>query len=272
MQRRIVRPFLTWIIVLGGLFASQVHAQAPSRKDEQAARESFERGRVYYDGGAFDQAAVAFEEAYRLSGRDALLYNLYLAHRDANQPQQAADALRGFLAKVPNIENRAQLEARLHALDQGLAREREEREQKEREERERAAAASTPAPVSAPVEAPATTPPTGRSKLFWSGIAVASAGGALMLASIVTGALANKKSSELEDGCQGRICDASFRSTRESGQRLARTTDALLFGGIAVAAAGGLMLFFDLRKSERKLAFDGGCSHTGCVAQARVRF
>jgi tetratricopeptide (TPR) repeat protein len=267
MQRRIIRLVCTSAVLWLALFTSGVEAQA-AKPDEKAAREAFERGRVYYDGGEFDQAAGAFEEAYRLSGRDALLYNLYLAYRDANQQQQAADALRNYLAKVPNIENRSQLESRLHALDQGLAREREERAQREQRE-------VSPVVVATPAPAPAPVPvaPEGRSAKFWAGIGMGSAGVAMMLASIGTGVMAKGKQDDLESMCTGRVCDPSLKATADKGEMLALTTDVLLFGGLAVAAAGAVLVVLDLRGGrDRKLAFDGDCTRTGCTARAAVRF
>jgi tetratricopeptide (TPR) repeat protein len=272
MLRRFVRLVCTWAVVLLSVVSADAQAQSSAKPDEKAARDAFERGRVYYDGGEFDQAASAFEEAYRLSGRDALLYNLYLAYRDSNQQQQAADALRGYLAKVPSIDNRSQLEARLHALDQGLERERQQQQ----------AVAAVPAPVAAPVAAPvpAVQPAQpeplhdGHGKRFWAGIALAGAGGALMLTSIATGVLAKQKQSDLEARCVDRICDDSLRSTADSGKTLAHATDALLFGGLAVAAVGTVLVVLDWRgaREHKPLAFDGACSRTGCTAHAAVRF
>ncbi|HEX5659487.1 MAG TPA: hypothetical protein VFX59_19965 [Polyangiales bacterium] len=268
MQRRIVRLVCKTASLWLLLAFATAQAQAPAKVDEKAAREAFERGRVFYDGGEFDQASGAFEEAYRLSGRDALLYNLYLAYRDANQQQQAADALRNYLAKVPNIDNRSQLEARLHALDQGLAREREERDREQRV----AAAPVVVAPV-APAPEPV-APPPGRSKKFWAGVGLGSAGAALMLASIATGVMAKGKQNDLEELCPSREdCDPALKSTADRGKTLAVTTDALLFGGLAVAAVGAVLVVLDLRSGrDRKVALDGDCTRSGCTARAAVRF
>ncbi|MET0287192.1 MAG: hypothetical protein ABW352_22095 [Polyangiales bacterium] len=266
MQRRIVRLVCTSAVLWLALFTGGVEAQT-AKPEEKAAREAFERGRVFYDGGEFDQAAGAFEEAYRLSGRDALLYNLYLAYRDANQQQQAADALRNYLAKVPNIENRSQLESRLHALDQGLAREREERTQ-----REVAPVVVAPAPAPAPAPTPVATP-DGRSAKFWAGIGMGGAGVAMMLSSIATGVMAKGKQDDLEKNCMARVCDASLKATADKGETLALTTDVLLFGGLAVAAAGAVLVVLDLRGGrDRKVALDGDCTRFGCTARAAVRF
>ena len=253
---------------------SAVAASAPP-STEKAARDAFERGRVFYDAGAFDQASAAFEEAHRLSGRDALLYNVYLAYRDANQPAKAAEALRGYLAKVPNIENRAQLQARLAALDQGLAREREQQQAQARAVPLVAAPvveAAPPAP--APIE-PAASERPARSLRFWAGVSLASVGGALMLSSIATGVLAHSDQQKLKDHCMGKVCDASLKDTADSGKRLAHTTDGLLFGGLAVAAGGAALLFLfgGLERDPRATPpVTAACWSHGCVAETTLRF
>jgi len=244
-------------------------APGPTAGNEQAARDAFERGRVFYDAGEFDQASSSFEEAYRLSGRDGLLYNIYLANRDANQQEKAAAALRDYLAKVPNIDNRAQLEARLTALEAGLARQREQDQQPLP-----AVAAPTPEPAAPVAPPPATSP---RNWRFYAGVSLAAAGGAALLSSIATGVLTNKRESKLEDSCDGKLCDASLEDTADSGKRLAITTDALLFGGIALAGAGAALLVFGgWPRAETRAAHTprvtAACSFDGCLARTSLRF
>jgi hypothetical protein len=95
----------------------------------------------------------------------------------------------------------------------------------------------------------------------------------MMLTSIATGVLAKGKQQDLEDRCAGRVCDASLKSTADSGKTLAHTTDALLFGGLAVAAAGAVLIALDVRATrDQRLALDGACSRSGCSARAAVRF
>jgi tetratricopeptide (TPR) repeat protein len=278
-----------WAVVLllslvpGSLGSSAARADspapAPAARDEQAAREAFERGRVFYDAGQFDQASSAFEEAYRLSGRDGLLYNIYLANRDANQQEAAAAALRGYLAKVPNIENRAQLEARLGALEAGLARQREQ-------EREAVPTPHAEVTPSAAVARPAAPP--ARSRRFYAGVSLAALGGAALIGSLATGIATNQRERKLEDGCEGRVCPASLAATADSGERLARTTDALLFGGIALAGAGAALLVLGgwPRAEARARAnvshgeastkappqVTAGCSFQRCLLQTTLRF
>ena len=267
----------------GQLVSTGVQAQAKpaATPDTQAqARQAFERGRIHYDNGEFAKASVAFEEAYKLSGREGLLYNLYLAYRDANEQGKAAEALRGYLTKVEVIENRAQLEARLKALDEGIAQrkaaeaakaERERERERERMEQERAAqqAAAANQPAAPVAEKP-------RDKWWLVPVAVMGGGGALMLGGVVTGVMANSKSSELEDKCVGGQCPANLKSTADSGKTLAVVTDVLLFGGLATAAAGAVLLF--LKKPKKDVAAETGptanvsCTRVGCAGTVSLRF
>lgn len=293
MRRRITAwTMVTFVCLLAARGAAQAEPAGQAERDgaaqggsanEADAREAFERGRVLYDRGEFTGAATAFEKAYRLSGRDALLYNLYLAHRDANQPRQAAEALRSFLEKVPEVENRPQLEARLEALEEGLQREQQASTQ------QAAQAPAAPAGAAAgpresrvlPEQAPVAAP-RGRSPRFIAGVALASVGGALALGSLATGLAARAKENELESACGAdRVCtDPGLRSTRDRGERLARTTDALLFGGVALAAAGAILLVLDLRSQpdaraeapSRATQLRASCFTRGCAATATMHF
>jgi tetratricopeptide (TPR) repeat protein len=253
---------------------------APTGTENQA-REAFERGRIHYDNGDFARAAGAFEEAYKLSGREGLLYNLYLAYRDANQQEKAAEALRNYLAKVEVIENRAQLESRLKALEAGIAQRkadeaREAEEQKRNEEQraqhEKELAAQKAAAQSAPADAAA------EDKKWWlTPVIVMAAGGALMVGSLPTGLMANSKAKKLEDECpSGKGCDPSLKSTADSGKTLAVVTDVLLFGGLATVAVGGVLMLLKRPKTQRA-ADDSpranvSCTRAGCAGTVSMRF
>lgn len=250
--------------------SAQARPAAPASPENQA-REAFERGRIHYDNGEFAKAAGAFEQAYKLSGREGLLYNLYLAYRDANEQEKAAEALRQYLAKVEVIENRAQLEARLKALDEGIAQRKaaEAAEAAQAAERQHAAeqAAAPVAPVS---QAPA----PGR---WWlTPVVLMGAGGALMLGSIGTGVVANNKANELEEGCVGNNCDPDLKATADSGKTMAIVTDVLLFGGLATAAVGGVLVL--LKKPKKDASADRtpearfACTRSACAGGVSLRF
>src|SRR5688500_8532502 len=83
---------------------------------DDEARRHFRLAEAHYANASFEEAAREFEEAYRLSQRPQLLYNIYLAYRDAADIDHAADALRRYLELVPDAEGAAMLRGRLAAL------------------------------------------------------------------------------------------------------------------------------------------------------------
>jgi tetratricopeptide (TPR) repeat protein len=262
-----------------------------TEEDEEEARKHFRLGRAYYDNGDFAQAAVEFEEAYRISQRAALLYNIYLAYRDASDTRHAADALRKYLDLEHDIENRGQLEARLAALDRTLA--------EEAATAPAAAPAPTPAPgasaeappAPAPLpataeasHAPLTTEPehtatvTTSSRNLTLPLVLMASGGALMAGSLVTGILTLGKRSDLSDaqsqceklGTCNALSPARVReldNTRSSGKTLATITDVLLFGGLAVAGTGVVLFILDANRDEHEHA-DRTSASVMCVPGA----
>jgi tetratricopeptide (TPR) repeat protein len=287
--------------------AQAVPAQpsATAEEGEEKARAHFRLGRAYYDNGDFAQAAVEFESAYRISQRAALLYNIYLAYRDASDMRHAADALRKYLELEHNIENRGQLEARLAALDHTLAEEAANPQP------------AAPAPVAAPgstsnltastlapaapapmtaTEAPPPSPSTtaepaapvaSSSRNLTLPVVLMASGGALMAGSLVTGILTLGKRSDLSDArseCEKLgTCNAlsparvsELDAERSSGKTLATITDVLLFGGLAVAATGVVLLFLDANGGEHDDATRASaaviCAPGACVGRLGVRF
>jgi tetratricopeptide (TPR) repeat protein len=231
-SRFLIVAALLWVPTVG---AAQSTSGAVG---EEQARAHFRLGRAHYDNGAFEEAATEFEAAYRISQRPALLYNIYLANRDANDTRRAATALRSYLELEKNIENRVQLAARLAAMERNLAEQAAPatgsvtaqpspamaepaataHESGLPVEPQAAPVAQTPAPVQPQVAVPPTAatenPGGGVPKLAhrpsdathgsrqpWP-IALMVLGGALVAGSVVTGVLALGKRSTLTDADQ----------------------------------------------------------------------
>jgi tetratricopeptide (TPR) repeat protein len=88
-----------------------------SDKDQQA-RSLFEKGRQAYGDGQYRDAWAYFHQAYQLSGRPELLYNI---GQTADRLGQDADALRAFrmyVERLPAAPNRHDVENRIHALEE----------------------------------------------------------------------------------------------------------------------------------------------------------
>ncbi len=201
----------------------------------------FRAGQALYDAGEFVRAAESFAEAYRLSRRLPLLFNVYVAWRDAGRLERAAEALRRYLQEAPEgVEGRTPLEARLRRLDARVAaleRERAARQRLEAARREEAArrARAREAERRAAAEA-------ARARTPWY---VAGGGVGLTLLGAGAGLLALSARADLEAGCGGEGCPyRPIYSDYESDVARARTwalvADVTMATG-AVVALGGLL-------------------------------
>lgn len=93
------------VTLLAAVAAAQPDGGAPSRAtptgdDVDIARAHFNTGQAYYEHGRYADAAREFEEAYRLSSRPVLLYNMGKAYDAANDFARALDAYQRFLDAV----------------------------------------------------------------------------------------------------------------------------------------------------------------------------
>jgi tetratricopeptide (TPR) repeat protein len=281
-----------WVFVAFGLvvtlatpvFVTTAHAQEESSDD--AARRHFRLGQAHYENGEFAEAATEFDEAYRLSQRAQLLYNVYVAYRDAGDMPHAAAALRSYLDQVPDAENGAQLHARLVAMDRVLA--------------QSAATTTTTTTVATPTDtttvattdtttttaATTTTdtstevvpPPAytsgggfGSSPVGWI---VGGVGAALIVAGIVTGVMALDAQSSLDAMCgqDHHSCPAGYESTRDSGQALGAATDGLIITGGIALVTGVVLLFVLDGGSTDAPPVSASCGPTGCSAFFQGRF
>jgi tetratricopeptide (TPR) repeat protein len=234
--------------------------------DDEIAQNHFRTGRSLYDAGRFAQAAREFEEAYRLSERPLLLYNIYVAHRDANNFPAAVEALRKFLELVPDAEGRVGLEARLRQMEETVRQqEAADAELQAAREPDGEPAETTPAPAEASPEPER----AGFGVLPWiiGGIGVAA-----VLTGTVTGFVALSSVSDLEDSCPNDRCPVGFdlEGERSDARTLVTLTDVLLISGAVVTTAAALMLLLDpASNGERDPGAEGvdvaaACTTSGC--------
>lgn len=261
-----------------GSEATESMADSTATEEEMAdaqARAHFRVGRTLYDAGRFAEAAVEFEAAYGLSGRPDLLYNIYLAHRDAQQSEAALTALRNYLAAVPDAPDREHLQARLTALESTVAEQRaaEEEREREREEAEAQLAAAR-------AEAEANR---ARSRPLWPW-ALVGGGAALAAGGIAMGVVATSDADALRRACDtfngAPVCNPSVNvvSRRSDIQVLAGVGDALWITG-AIVGVTGLVLFFVLPDEVPPLESDpatpsvsASCGPTGCYGSLEMSF
>jgi tetratricopeptide (TPR) repeat protein len=103
---RAISLLLALLLVAGPALAQ------PESDDEARARELFHEGSDLYDRARYDEAIERFEEAYRLSLRPGLLFNIAQAYR-LKGPSFCGTALRYYerdLDGEPEASNRAEVE------------------------------------------------------------------------------------------------------------------------------------------------------------------
>jgi hypothetical protein len=95
-------------------------------------------------------------------------------------------------------------------------------------------------------------------------------GGAAAIAGAVFGGVALADSDGARADCSGTVCPESARSGIADAQTLANVADGLLWGGLAVAATGVVLMFVLADGGETQAS--AGCSPDGCGAVVRGRF
>jgi tetratricopeptide (TPR) repeat protein len=99
------------------LTTSSVFAQAAPDTDLELAKAHYKTGELYYARGRFPDAAREFEEAYRLSHRSDLLYNMGKSYDGVGDYAKALAAYRRWLAEVPNGADRGDVTSRVSAME-----------------------------------------------------------------------------------------------------------------------------------------------------------
>lgn len=200
------------------------------------ARARFRVGRELYSSGQFAAAAVEFEAAYALSGRPELLYNIYLAHRDAQNEEAALDALRNYLALVPEAPDREHLTARLAALEEEV---RLAREAAAAVDAERAAADAEIEAARRAAEEAARPQYRHYAGEAWTW-AVLGVGGAAAITGAIVGGVALSERSALDSQCIDHLCPPGFglAGRQSTISNLALASDVLVIGGAVIAVTG----------------------------------
>ncbi len=107
------------VLAAVGWLAVAATGQAQDREEE--ARALFMAGRAAYDGGRYEAALERFQEAYELSGRPELLYNIGQTADRLRQDAVALDAFRRFLADTPeDTAHRDMAERRVAFLERSV--------------------------------------------------------------------------------------------------------------------------------------------------------
>ena len=106
------------------LLAGSTSAAAQDSNDQQldeAARLTFESAREAFVAGDYENALARFRQAYQLSQRPGLLYNIAQTLDRLRRDEETLQALRDYLAAAPDAANRSEVEARIRVLERAIA-------------------------------------------------------------------------------------------------------------------------------------------------------
>jgi tetratricopeptide repeat protein len=242
-------------VIAALLFAAVAPAYAITEEDERA-KAHFLAGQSYYDQASYADALREFNEAYRISKRPALLYNLARCYEALEQYSDAVKMLERYLAEDPETSDRTAVETRIANL----------------KERQAAAALKTPAeppPATQPQPPPVAPPPAQRKRLAtWI---VGGIGVAALAAALGTGLASQLTYNELKNKCTGSVCDpgtvANAQTKIDGGKKLALATDVLWPIGAAAVVTGVVLFFIEgrHRKEHASIAPLVGPSTGGLV-------
>jgi tetratricopeptide (TPR) repeat protein len=123
MKARAVTSVLAIALALSPALALAAPPTAPPpTQEESSARavELYEESARAYKAGEFDEAARLVFEAYTLSPRPVLLYNLARAHEKGGHVEEALREYRQYLSAEPESSDRGYIEKTIATLQQQL--------------------------------------------------------------------------------------------------------------------------------------------------------
>jgi hypothetical protein len=107
---------VTGVLAGAAIVEAQARPAGEAAQVDEEARHLFEAGTRAFSDGRFEVALARFREAYELSRRPALLYNVGQAADRIRMDREALDAFERYLAAEPNAANRREVESRITAL------------------------------------------------------------------------------------------------------------------------------------------------------------
>ena len=116
LRRLSLRKGLALALALAPLVASPARAD-----DAEHAKELFQQGTTLFNIGEFDKAIEAWQEGYKAKPDPGFLFNIAQAYRLKGDGQKAIFFYRGYLRNSPKAANRADVEARIAALQKAVS-------------------------------------------------------------------------------------------------------------------------------------------------------
>jgi hypothetical protein len=246
-------------LVSSVVFPHMAFAQAPKGErtpNEPLAKELFAKGDAAYAEGRYEEALSDFQEAYALSSRPQLLFNISNALERLGRNAEAVEALERYLAsnkvkeretvqkRVANLKKRVEEQKR---EQERIAREGEERWNREVEERKRLQG-ETPPPVAMALpeqpNQPSAAPSTGRTSGLSRTVPITliAVGSAALVTGGIFGALTLSARGDVSNGCKhnpaGTFCSGESGAAIDRERTLGVVTDVAIGSGVVLAGVG----------------------------------
>jgi tetratricopeptide (TPR) repeat protein len=235
-------------------------ALTPEEEKKAKAKAAYEKGLGHYNLGDFEQAIVAFREAYAISSAPGLLFNIAQSYRLKKDYEQASYFYTTYLRLKPDASNRADVEARLEEMAKLI---------EEQKKLQNSPPSGTVAPdgtvthkeptVTVNVNQAATAPaPEGGlppATFMTAGLATGGAGVALLLTGVIFGQLASSAESDLMDlQSMGGTWDQAAQDKYDAGKRNNAIAIITYIAGGAAVATGGTLYVLGMMKKKRMSA------------------
>lgn len=232
-------------------------AADPDPAAEARARELYDNGAILYDEGRYEDAIAAWEEAFRLSGRPLLLYNMANAAERLGDWDRAMELLSRYRAFAP-AEERETLDRRIRNIERRL---------------DEARAAVTPAPPPVVTATPPPEEPERRGRVLpWvlGGVGVVGVGTGSVFGAQALGARADAAELCTEVG-GATWCDDAARGPLRTDRTRSLLAD-VGFGVGGVALVGAVVSAAVPRREVQGLSLQVGVGDDGAAVALGGRF
>jgi tetratricopeptide (TPR) repeat protein len=236
---------------------------ATDEQKKAEAKSLYEKGLSHYNLGEFDFAVKAFREAYAISSKPGLLFNIAQSFRLKKDYEQATYFYQTYLRLQPDAPNRVDVEARLKEMQEAMEEAKKQAEKKPigtipPDGNAAVTTTTTTTTTQQKAGGPEKREPTGvkAQTLLTAGYATAGAGAALVITGVIFGNMAKSAEKELnqlnaDHGSWGQEQQDKY----DAGKR--NNTIALVSfvaGGAALVTGATLFVMGTMKKSKTKVA------------------
>jgi tetratricopeptide (TPR) repeat protein len=221
--------------------------QQPPSADDARARELFLEGEAHYAAGRYELAAERYLEAYELSQRPELLFNLGNAHERLGDYAKAAQYLSQYVAS-PRARDVVSVRERIRRLEAAAAEQQQQRRAQEEQAQQQQQSETDGAVTASPPPRAAAGGRSGRATWWLIGSGASAAG------AIGMGLLALDAGNDAARRCAdtGRpVCLDTASSALTQETVFAISADVLAVATVVTAGVGIYLLFQDDGEAAR---------------------